>query len=197
VWEGTVYGGAFAEGTFHGRGIKKDATTGKIIQQGTWNMGRFVLAATPTKILQELGQQKDQEVAASEGVTDQSNVASPNDASPSSAAEAAVTNTESTPGGRLPVVAPTIDTPAGHDQLTVVEPSLDSSVSKLALDDSDHGTNVGQRQDSNNDKNKSDDDDGKEKGARAPSPQDPGDEPPVVGDDGADLPPAAHLVELK
>lgn len=188
VWEGAVYVGAFAEGTFHGRGIKKEAATGKIIQQGTWNMGRFVLAATPTKI-----EPHQEQEACSEG-TDQSNVSSPT----VSVAAAAVTNNQSTPGGRLPVVAPTIDTPAGH--LTVVEPTLDSSISKLALDDSEHGVQAaassGHDEEKNTNNNKIDND--KQEEQQAPSPQDHGDELPVILDDGADLPPpAAHLVDLE
>jgi hypothetical protein len=201
VWEGAVYDGAFAEGTFHGRGIKKDATTGKILQQGTWNMGRFVLAATPTKILQELEKQKEQNEADSEG-TDQINAASPHGATPSTSEAAAISNNQSTPGGRLPVVAPTIDTPGGHDQLAVVEPTLDASISNLTLDDSDHavqaGTNDGgHEENSSNDNNNNDDDGGKDEDQRAPSPRDHGEEPPVILDDGAELPPAAHLVELE
>jgi hypothetical protein len=194
-WEGAVYNGAFAEGTFHGRGIKKEAATGKIIQQGTWNMGRFVLAATPIKILQEEEQAAVSGAGSSEISTDQINAEGRNEATPSSTTVAL--NVQITPGERLPVVAPTIDTPAGQHQITMVEPTLDSSMSKLALDDSDHAVSAATMNEHVETTSKNDDEGKGDEYQRASSPQDHGDEPPAILDDGADLPPTAHPVELE
>ena len=131
MWDGAVYDGSFAEGTFHGRGIKKEAKTGKILQRGTWRMGRFAMAATPTKIVQEqppVVEQNGSNDSPSEKKMDETSspvvdVDEVVPVSPGLEQEPSGDSGDSVGGRRLSVKSPTLDG------------SISGSMSELALDD--------------------------------------------------------------